>query len=109
MFVSKFPINKVLEEIKKYIPSDKRIYNGFYQDTYIFKYDYCGKDDNKAADYFKVICFHNTSDFITMCPSTNCQYLPCIDLNYMAKEKPKQKQLSQIEKFNKRYRNKRSL
>ena len=106
MFVSGFEIDRVLEEIKKYIPSDKRIYSGFYQDTYVFKYDFSGKDNNKATDYFKVICFHNTSDIITICPSLYCENLPYVDLNYMEKEKPKQKTLSQIDKFNQRYRRK---
>ena len=107
MFVSGFELDKVLAEVKKYIPSENCIYSGFYQDAYIFKYDYCGKDNNKAVDYFKVVCLHNTSDIISMCPSLRCENLPSVDLNYVKDEKPKQKTLSQIEKFNRRYRSER--
>ena len=104
MFVSGFEIDKVIEEVKKYIPSDKSLYTGLYQDTYIFKYDYCGKDGNHITDYFKVVCFHNTNHFITTCPTLNKGNLPFVDINYIKEEKPKQKTLSQIEKFNRRYR-----
>ena len=72
---------------------------------YVFKYDNCGKHDNKIANYFKIICFHNTQDYITMFPCSNCENLPYVDLNYLVNSNdiPKVKTLSQIEKFNKRY------
>ena len=40
----------------------------------------------KIVNYFKVVCLHNSQDFITMCPVKGSDNLPHIDLNYM-KEK----------------------
>lgn len=105
IFSSSFPIDKVLAEIKKYIPSEKGLGYGFFEDTYIFRYNECGRSKNKLVDFFKVICFHDNNNLITMCPSEDCEDFPYTDLNYLIKEdKPKVKTLSQIEKFNKRYR-----
>lgn len=106
IFASDFPINEVINEVKKYIPSDKKILSGFIDNVYYFKYDQCGRANNKLVDYFKVICFHNTSDFITMLPVNDGKYLPYVDLNYLKKEKenPKSKRKSRIELFNQKYR-----
>ncbi len=106
IFVPNFPLDDVIEEVKKYIPSDYRLGYGMFENTYVFRYDECGRDKNKLVDYFKVICFNeDESHFITMCPSNYCENLPFIDLNYMRQEeKPKIKVLSQIDKFNQRYR-----
>jgi len=108
VFVANFPIYDVINEIKKYIPSKRRICSGFYEDTYVFKYDGCGRDNNKLSDYFKVICFHDTSNFITIIPVFDCQNLPYTDLNYMVKEdiNVKVKRKSQIDKFRDRYNKK---
>jgi len=107
IFVPDFPIYEVIEEIKKYIPSNSRTYPGFLENVYTFKYDGCGREDNRLVDYFKVICFHDTQEFITICPvaAPKCENLPYIDLNYLVnnKENVKVKQLSQIEKFNKKF------
>ena len=105
IFNNDFPIEKILTEIKKYIPSENCLYPYLYADAYIFKYDACGTDKDKVVDYFKVICLHNTSDIITMCPVSGHENWPHIDLNYLneEKEKPKKRTLSQIDKFNKRY------
>lgn len=104
IFELNFPIKEVLEEIKKYIPSNKRIYPGFFEDVYFFKYNSCGRLNKKVVNYFKVVCFHNSTDFITMCPTNGNDNLPYIDLNYLIKENPvKVKRLSQLEKFNQRY------
>lgn len=103
VFNSSFPHEEVLEEIKKYIPSDKRLYSGIFENVYIFKYDCCGRANNKIVDYFKVVCFHNTKNIITVCPVADAQNLPCIDLNYMIKN-VKNNKVSQIDKFNKRFK-----
>ena len=105
-FYSSFPFKSILEEIKKIIPCEKRIYPGDYDNLYIFKYDSCGKVNSKSTDYFKVVCFHDTKDIITMYPADDCEHLPYIDLNYLKEEKntPKVKRLSQIDKFNQRYK-----
>lgn len=106
VFVSNFPINKVIEEVKKTISSDKKLCYGTFQDIYIFRYNECGRDRNRLVDYFKVVCFHGTSDFITMCPSFDCQNFPYVDLNYLIcdSKNAKVKRLSQIEKFNQKYK-----
>lgn len=105
LFGVNFPINEVVNEIKKYIPSDKKIFRGFLTDIYFFKYDDCGRDNNKIVDYFNVVCFHNTGNILTMCPANNCKYMEYVDLNYMkpVNESTKIKRKSQIDKFNARY------
>ena len=109
IFAPEFPLDEVIKEVKTYIPSENKLCYGMFEDTYVFRYDECGRDHNRLVDYFKVISFNDDeSHLITMCPSDHCEELPFIDLNYMRKEeKPKQKVLSQIEKFNRRYRKER--
>lgn len=108
IFIPDFPINEIIEEIKKYIPSDKKLCFGFFEDIYIFKYNECGREDNRLVDYFKVVCFHNTKDIITICPLSECKDLPHTDLNYLIHntENTKVKRISQIEKFNQKYKQK---
>lgn len=105
VFAYNFPIDKVIEEVKKYIPSDKKINNGFYDNIYIFKYDYCGKVDNKTVDYLEVVCFDDTQDIITISPTSTGKNFPYVDLNYLANNKtnPKVRKISQIDKFSQRY------
>lgn len=105
LFMPDFPIEKIINEIKKYIPSSKCLFPGLFENVYYFKYTGCGKDNNKIVDYFKVICFHNTQNFITILPCANCENLPHVDLDYLVNTDnlPKIKTLSQIEKFNKRF------
>lgn len=107
IFSLDFPIDTILTEIKKYIPSAVRLYPNFYVDVYVFKYRECGKVNNRIVDYFKVVCFHNTSNIITIYPDIDSQELPHIDLNYLIQDDKylKTKRLSQIDKFNKRYGN----
>lgn len=106
IFSEFFPVQKIVQEVKKYIPSSKKMCTTLVSDTYVFKLDDCGRDNNRIVDFFKVVCFHNTADFITMFPAYGCDRLPYVDLNYMDlnKKKNKVKTLSQIEKFNRRYR-----
>ena len=85
-FLEEFPLDEVLEEVKKYIPNEERGYCfGFYEDCYYFKYDDCGKSVIEkernymkdkdlfnykkrliVTDYFVVNTFHNTSNLITL-------------------------------------------
>ena len=105
-FNPEFPIEKVLVEVMKYLPSDKRICLGYIEDTYAFKYDDCGRCKNKIVDYFKIITFTNSNKIITICPTDDASRLPFIDLNYLKEKEEctiKVKQLSQIDKFKKRY------
>ena len=105
IFSPEFPLEEVLKEIKKYIPSKNRIYPRLFENDYVFKYNECGRENNKLVNYFKVICLHNTDNIITAYPSNDCEHLPCIDLNYLKKEEqPKIKKISQIDKFNLKYK-----
>lgn len=105
IFSPDFPLKTIVEEIKKYIPSENRIYPGFYENAYIFKYDECGRNKNKITDYFKVICFHNTNQIITMYPEIFDEYMPYVDLNYLKQNNHNAvRRLSQTEKFNRRYK-----
>lgn len=107
IFTPDFPFDEVINEIKKYIPSDKKLCTGFYENVYTFKYNNCGRVDNKMVNYFKVICFNNTQEFITMIPTTEGKYLPYTDLNYLITDTPTQsskvKRVRQIDKFNQKY------
>lgn len=106
IFSNDFPINLIINEIKKIIPSSKKLYPGFFDNMYIFKYNACGKCNGKLSDYFVAKCFNNTADFITIFPSRNGEYLPYVDLNYLNNNisGQKVKRLSQIEKFNAKYK-----
>ena len=106
IFSPDFPIDNVFDEIKKYIPSDKRLFPGIFDNVYYFKYDNCGRINNSLTNYFCVVCYHNTTNFITMYPTKDGSKLPHVDLNYL-KEKvsddTKDNRPSQIDKFNRRF------
>lgn len=105
IFTSDFPLETIVKEIKKYMTSENGIYPGFYEKVYVFKYSESGLVKNKMTDYFKVICLNNTDQIITMYPVNIDTSLPYIDLNYLRKEEITQrKRLSQVEKFNQRYK-----
>lgn len=106
IFTPDFPLEEIVEEVKKRIPSNDRLCYGFFEDTYVFQYDDCGRVENRPVDFFKVIAFdQENSGLITMYPAKECEELPSINLNYMApKTYQKKKTLSQIEKFNRRYK-----
>lgn len=106
-FVSNLNVLDIIDEVKKYIPSEKGLCLGFIDNIYNFKYDECGKVNNKMVDYFQVVCIANSQAFITMYPIDYGKYLPYIDLNYMKKQDDlvKVKRKSQIERFNQRFYN----
>ena len=83
--------------------SDKMLYCGFVDNTYVYKYDCCGRVDGKVVDYFKVVCLHGTKNIITMYPIKKDHNLPCVDLNYLKENAKEIKLTSQIDKFNQRY------
>jgi len=83
IFVTDFPIESVLDEIRQRFDPKYAVYNGLIEDVYFFKYDDCGKYENKYVDYIKVICYHNTFDIITMLPVKDYPKGFCIDLNYL--------------------------
>ena len=105
VFFREFPINEVILEIKKFIPSSKRLCPGLYDNVYYFKYDNCGRINGKSTNYFKVITFYNTDELITMYPTNEVYPNIVEELNYIKfnKDDSKVKRLSQIEKFNKKF------
>ena len=109
VFYDDFPIQKVVEEIKRIIPNETGFYKTLVTDTYLFKYDNNGKsalEDQPAyrnANYFKVVAFHDTNELITMFPVNTVHSRYYIDINYLIEEKYPVKKISQIDKFNKRY------
>lgn len=111
VFVEGFPIREVIEEIKKYIPSEKSLYPGFYDDSYIFKYDGCGHENGKIVDFIKIVCFHGTSDFITIVPVKDFGNLPYVDLNYLVNKDTytRTRRKNQVDKFNDRFNKAKKL
>ena len=104
IFNSDFPIDTVIDEVKKYIPSDRRFYPGYFDCIYYFKYDDCGMAENNKTNIFGVVCYYDTNNIITICPVANSEKLPYVDLNYLKyTEVTKTKTMSQIDKFNKRF------
>lgn len=106
VFCPDFPLIEAVTEVKNKISTAPALFSRYVDDTYIFRYDDCGRVLYKLQDYFKVICLAGTKDIITMFPCNDCEKLPSVDLNYLKtgpKEEKKIKKLTAIEKFNKRY------
>ena len=97
---------KVLKEIKRNINLDNKYFYGFFIDKYFFRYDGCGEAFHKNADYFEVITIHNTHNILTIYPSLDGKFHNNIDLNYILLEDVPTRKLSQIDKFNQRYKKK---
>jgi len=108
-FYEGFDLNTIVDEIKKYIPSSKKLRPGFIEDIYYFKYNECGKNNNKFANFIKVVCIKDTNEIITMYPIQITEDLPYVDLNYMIKEdKQKTNRLTRLDKFKLKYQKKDS-
>lgn len=104
-FNEDFPFDKVFYEVKKKILFCKAYYFGTYEDVYIFKYDKCGVTSGKVSDYFLVITFHNTNKYISMYPCNSSSNFNYVDLNYLKIPSTcNVKRLSQIDKFNMKYK-----
>ena len=105
IFNQNFPTKQVIEELKTIIPNDNRTYFNFSENFYVFKYDNCGKINNRNTDYFRVVALHNKNELITMYPMKSGIILPYTDLNYLKpeKDKPKVRTLTRTEIFNQKY------
>ena len=105
IFSSYFPLDIVLERFDELIDTKNRLCLGFFDDTYYFKFDNCGRVKNRSTDYFKIVCFHDSMNIITMCPVESAVKLPFVDLNSLVErnESSKVKRISAREKFNRRY------
>lgn len=109
IFMSDFPLEEIIAEMKLYIPSEQRLCYGYFEDTYTFGYDECGISNGKVVDTFRVISIADDEFHpITMYPVDIPDTIPYIDLNYTKEEKTKTKVLSQIDKFNRRWGQKRN-
>lgn len=107
LFGKDFPAGKVISEVRKNLLPENKLFCGYIDDTYFFKYNNCGYVGGQATDYFKVVCIHNTKNILTMYPTLGCDNLPYLNLSYIDKNnldnKPKTKTLSQVDKFKQRY------
>lgn len=103
-FSDDFPYERVVEEIKKSIPSDKKINQGFCYNVYVFKYTGCGIAEEKQCNYFKVVTLNNTDHLISMYPVSEDLDIEYTDLNHLKnKNESDEKRLTMIDRFNKRY------
>lgn len=105
-FRKEFPMDEVIKELKRVLPSEEGFFTGTVEDSYFIRFDQCGYHTKNIVNYFEVICLHNTNKIITMCPTANKNPAKYIDFNHLnalktEEEKPKQK--SRIERFNQRY------
>ena len=75
-FFKNFPLEKVYEEIKEYLP----LLDGLYLDniwtTYIFCCKNCGISKGRMVNYFKVVVFNGTFDVVEMKPVQGFYGLP---------------------------------
>ena len=106
-FNSDFPYEEIISELKTIIPNNKRIYNGLIDNHYYFKYNQCGYDNGMVTDYFSLVTFDDSKEFITMYPIQEKEKYPYIDLNYLKKDElppyKRVRRMSQMEKFNMKY------
>lgn len=113
VFAVGFPIDEIIKEARKYIPSNRKLYTGYYENTYLFRYDGCGRERNETVDYFRVVTFDRSGEIFEMYPTKGYVDLKPnkepVSLNYMrsvgqpGKPSGPVKQLSRSEKFIQRY------
>lgn len=104
VFCKDFPYKKVVEELKEKIKGVNCELDSITVGKYNIKYDNCGYVNGKLVNTFRMVVFVNTTDFITMFPYDNPHIEPHFDITPTIElDKPKQKRLSQIEKFNLKY------
>ena len=103
-FYEDFPLEEIISEVKNNLPNDKKANLGFIENRYYFKYDNCGIAGKVRTDYFCIITYHNTNNFITIFPVKDSGSFEYVDLNYLNQNNNKiVKKMSQIEKFNSKY------
>ena len=107
IFAPEVPLEKLIEYAKENMRPENKINEGICGQVYTFKYDECGRDNNRITDFFEVVVFPGTKDIITMYPTFEPNNRYYVDLNHLKDKKDEGsfgvKRLSQIEKFNKRY------
>lgn len=104
VFSENFPLEKVLEILPNYLKTPGLFYD-YVTDKYIFRLDGVGSAGGIDTDLFEVITIHGTDHIINMYPTLEGTYTNSIDLNYIV-NKDYSRKLSQIDKFNQRYKKK---
>lgn len=104
VFSENFPLEKVLEILPNYLKTPELFYD-YVTDKYIFRLDGVGSAGGIDTDLFEVITIHGTDHIINMYPTLEGTYTNSIDLNYIV-NKDYSRKLSQIDKFNQRYKKK---
>lgn len=104
-FKEDFPIYEVYRVIKERLAGAPKTYRGLYFYETYFKCDNCGIVNNQRADYIYVSAFNDSEDIAFISPTLNEENAEYVDINeYFIPESSKVKILSQIEKFNLRYK-----
>ena len=108
-FDSTFPIEEIAEEIKNFTPNNRRMNNGVIDNHYYFKYNKCGYNADELTDYFALLTYDDSRDFLIMFPTKEKERYPYIDLNYLRRDNlpphKRVRRVSQMEKFKNRYGN----
>lgn len=96
---------KLYQIIKDKIDIAPRTYRGLYFYEAYFKCDNCGIVNGRRANYIYVSIFNDSNDIAFMYPTLNEENADYVDINeYFIPESSKFKRLTQIEKFNARYK-----
>ena len=103
-FRKNFPIKEIYNKIINLIPNEFKINDSTLINSYIFKLDKCGFVDGRVVNYFRVITIANTNQITTMIPYENRERLAYTDLNLDDVLEVKIKKISQVDKFNLRYK-----
>lgn len=96
-------IDTLFSNVKKVLPSSKKIQKFALNDIYLFSFSRVGGGNNNML---KVITTKGTNDIVSMYPTdeiTKDYINDNLYLEYLEEKNTKIKRLSQIEKFNKRY------
>lgn len=75
-FNENFPVDAVIDVIREYFATSRKLYTGFMNNTYIFRCDKCGIVDGKEVNFFKVDVFFGTTDIYAMEPVDGYYNLP---------------------------------
>lgn len=105
IFSSDIKKEELLREIRVNLDPQNKYCTGLLEDSYFFKLDYCGKNQDGTCNFLTVKCFADSNQIITIYPTKHGEYFEHVDLNYLRKNKneSKPKQLSRVDKFKQRY------
>ena len=95
IFSDNINIENLYEEVLDHL-NDETFHDSNLVDCYILNYPNVGYCEDKISDLLKVITLPNTKEIVTM--------YPYVKNKALLKSKPKVKKLSQIDKFNQKYK-----